>query len=35
LKPGGVLVVRDFLDPGPAPVLLDCPTTTAHETSRR
>jgi SAM-dependent methyltransferase len=25
LKPGGVLVVRDFLDPGSAPVLLDLP----------
>jgi SAM-dependent methyltransferase len=25
LKPGGVLVVRDFLDPGPAHVLLDLP----------
>ncbi|WP_437724423.1 methyltransferase domain-containing protein [Sorangium sp. So ce861] len=25
LAPGGVLVVRDFVDPGPAPVLLDVP----------
>src|SRR5262245_47021602 len=25
LRPGGVLVVRDFVDPGPAPVLLDVP----------
>src|SRR5690349_13423901 len=25
LKPHGVLVVRDFLDPGPDPVLLDVP----------
>ncbi|WP_437577285.1 methyltransferase domain-containing protein [Sorangium sp. So ce887] len=25
LAPGGVLVVRDFLDPGPEPVLLDVP----------
>src|SRR5262245_35075485 len=25
LKPHGVLVVRDFLDPGPQPVLLDVP----------
>ena len=25
LKPDGVLVVRDFLDPGPSPVLLELP----------
>ncbi|MGC4114536.1 MAG: methyltransferase domain-containing protein [Myxococcales bacterium] len=26
LKPHGVLVIRDFVDPGPEPVLLDLPT---------
>jgi SAM-dependent methyltransferase len=32
LKPHGVLVVRDFLDPGPAPVLLEVPADDGADT---
>jgi SAM-dependent methyltransferase len=33
LKPHGVLVVRDFLDPGPAPVLFDVPADDGDDSS--